>query len=289
MLGLTAECRKRLAYGFWRYNETQAAAAQSALSAAREIGIDHLDTADVYGGVSGYGGAERLIGALRRKSPALFEGAFLATKAGCDMKSPYCSAPAYLKNAVDGSLSRLGVERIDLFYIHRPDLLAHPADVAGTLDDLAAAGKIASVGVSNYSPAQVEALLRYLKAPLAVHQMEFSPAHIEPLFDGTLDQATAHRIRLAAWSPLAGGRLSDDGPEEFAPVRAVLRRLAAEYGVTPAAIAMAFLLKHPAGVTPILGTTQAQRLKEAAAGLGIALTARHWYDIVEAARGRRMP
>jgi predicted oxidoreductase len=289
MLGLSERGRKRLAYGLWRYTEAQVDEAIAMLSLARENGIDHFDTADVYGGVSGYGGAERLLGAVRKKAPKLFDGATLATKAGCDTVSPYRSSPGYLIAACDGSLSRLGVARIDLFYIHRPDLLTHPADVAGALDDLVAAGKIASVGVSNYSATQIEALARYLKAPIRIHQLELSAGHVTPLFDGTLDQAMKCHMAVAAWSPMAGGRLGPDGPETFAAVRAVLARLGNQYGVTPTAIAMAFLLMHPAAITPILGSTRPERLREALAGLTVNLSRREWYDIVEAARGQRMP
>lgn len=289
MFGLSERGKKRLAYGFWRYSENEVEAAIAMLGLAREAGIDHIDTADVYGGPSGYGGAEKLLGAVRQKAPKLLDGACIATKAGVEPGVPYNSSPAYLKTACEGSLTRLGVSRLDLFYIHRPDLLAHPADVAGVLDQLVAEGKIASVGVSNYTAAQIEALTRYLKAPLRVHQIEFSAGVVSPLFDGTLDQAMARQMAIAAWSPLAGGRLGAEGPEEFAAVRAVLARLAEKYGVTPSAIALAFLLCHPACVTPILGTKQPERLREALAAQSVSLTRREWYDIVEAARGQRMP
>lgn len=289
MMGLTEKGKKRLAYGFWRYAEDQVDEALAMLALARENGIDHLDTADVYGGVSGYGGAERLLGSLRKKAPKLFDGAFIATKAGCDMASPYRSSAAYLKAAVDGSLSRMGIARIDLFYIHRPDLLTHPAEVAGALDDLVAAGKIVSVGVSNYSVSQVDALAHYLRAPLAVHQIEFSAGHIEPLFDGTLDQAMKRQMAIAAWSPLMRGGFASGGPAELEAVRVVLSRIGEAHGVTAAAIALAFLLAHPAAVTPILGTKNPAHFREALAGLTLTLTRREWYDIVEAARGEHMP
>lgn len=289
MLALSGRDDKRFAYGFWRYGADQVDAAMAMIAACRAAGIDHFDTADVYGGASGFGGAEKLLGAVRAKAPALLEGAVIATKAGCEPGSPYNNSPAYLASACEASLKRLGMERVDLFYIHRPDLLAHPADVAGALDDLVAAGKIGAVGVSNYTVAEVAALTRFLKAPLRVHQIEFSAGFVTPLFDGTLDQAMQQDIAVAAWSPLARGRLGDGGPEETAAVRAVLNRLAAKYGAPLEAIAMAFLLAHPAPVTPILGTTSPVRLKACLAGADITLSRRDWYDIVEAVRGMRMP
>jgi len=289
MLGFSESGKKRLSYGFWRYREDQVDEAIAMIALARSSGIDHFDTADVYGGASGFGGAEKLLGAVRAKAPQLLDGAVIATKAGCEPGSPYNSSPAYLKAACEASLKRLGVPRIDLFYVHRPDLLTHPADVAGALDDLVTAGKIANVGVSNYSVAQVEALVRYLKAPIRAHQIEFSAGYVAPLFDGTFDQAMKKKFAVAAWSPLARGGFGADGPAALAKVRDVLTALAARYGTSPNAVAIAFLLAHPAPVTPILGTTNPARLRECLDGLQLTLARRDWYDIVEAANGKAMP
>lgn len=257
------------------------------LAIARENGIDHLDTADIYGGA--FGASERLLGAIRARAPQLLKGAFIATKAGIEIGSPYNSSAAYLKSACDGSLSRLKLERIDLFYIHRPDLLTHPAELANALDGLVAAGKIASVGVSNFTTHQIAALSRFLKAPIRAHQLEFSAAHVDPLFDGTLDQAMERDIAVAAWSPLAGGRLGAASTSEFARVREALKRIAEAHGASPVAVALAFLQQHPAPVTPILGTTNASRLRECLTASAVTLSRREWYAIVEACRGFEMP
>ena len=289
MLGLAEAGKRRLAYGFWRYGEADLEAAATMLSLARESGIDHLDTGDVYGGSRGFGGSERMLGALRQRAPSLFSGATIATKAGCEPGSPYNSSAAYLKAACDGSLSRLKVERIDLFYIHRPDLLTHPHEVAEALDSLVASGKVAAIGVSNFTVDQVLALLRYLRTPIAVHQIEFSAAHVNPLFDGTLDQAMERDNAVAAWSPMAGGRLGIDGPAEFVAVREALTTIGAKHGASPAAVAIAFLHMHPAPVTPILGTKTPARLREALTASAIILSRAEWYAIVEAARGAPMP
>ncbi len=289
MLSLSERGKKRLAYGFWRYAADQVDQATAMIALARENGIDHFDTADVYGRVSGFGGAETLLGEVGKRSPKLLDGAFLATKAGCRPGTPYDSSPAYVKSACEASLKRLGVARIDLFYIHRPDLLTHPADLAGALDELVAEGKVANVGVSNFTTAQVEALSRYMKSPIRAHQVEFSAGHVEPLFDGTLDQAMKKNFAITAWSPLARGGLGEAGPAELAPVRHKLAEIAARYGTSPTAVAIAFLTTHPATVTPILGTTRPERLKDVLAGTQLTLTRREWYDIVEAARGARMP
>jgi len=143
--------------------------------------------------------------------------------------------------------------------------------------------------VSNHTYAEVEALKRYLKAPLVAHQIEFSAGYVAPLFDGTLDQAMQHDIAVTAWSPLARGGFADNGPAELTKTREVLATLAAKHGTSLTAAAIAFLLQHPAPVTPILGSTNPARVKECVEALKLNLSRRDWYDIVEAARGAKMP
>ncbi len=289
MLALSERGKKRVAYGFWRYSATQVDEAIAMISLMRENGVDHLDTADVYGAESGFGGAETLLGKVRAKAPAVLDGAVVATKIGIELGTPYNSSPDYLKAACEASLKRLKMQRVDLLYIHRPDLLAHPADVAGVLDDLVREGKVANVAVSNHPVTEVDALSRHLKSPIVCHQVEFSAGHIQPLFDGTLDQAMQHNIAVAAWAPITRGWLEAGGPADLAPVRAVVSRLAAKYETSINAVAIAFLAMHPAAVTPILGSTHAARIRECLNGLTLTLTRRDWYDIVEAAHGQPMP
>jgi 6-dehydroglucose reductase len=289
MLALSVTGKQRFAYGFWRYREGDLDAATEMLSLARKSGIDHLDTADIYGGPGGFGGSERLLGAIRARAPELFKGAVIATKVGIEPGAPYNSSAAYLSAACEASLARLKVDKIDLLYIHRPDFLTHPAELAATLDELVASGKAGAIGVSNFTTAQVAALARHMKAPIAAHQLEFSAAHVEPLYDGTLDQAMEHGIAIAAWSPLAGGRLGDDGAPGFAKVRETLRQIGKRNGVSPAAVALAFLQRHPAPVTPILGTTTPDRLRDCLAADTLSLSRADWYAIVEACLGQKMP
>jgi predicted oxidoreductase len=279
---------RRLGYGFWRYQAHETETALKMLECVRSHGIDHLDTADIYGGASGFGGAERLLGEVRRQAPCLFEGAELATKAGVERGSPYNSSSAYLVRACEASLARLSVERIDLFYIHRPDLLIHPDDLAGTLDVLVEQGKVASIGVSNFTPAQIDALRQHLTAPLRASQIEFSAAHVAPIFDDSLDQAMKIGLEMYAWSPLAGGRLMSDDAGVSA-VRAAIASVAVAHGASLEATALGFLLTHPASVTPIIGTKDPGRLKACADSRALMLERAEWYGILEAARGERMP
>ncbi len=290
MLGLSTPEQQRFAYGFWRYREDEIEAATQMLSLARESGIDHLDTADIYGGAGGFGGAERLLGKIRARAPGLFEGAIIATKAGVEPGTPYNSSPKYIVAACEASLKRLGVERIDLFYIHRPDLLAHPAELAGTLDSLVSSGKAGAIGVSNFTTAHLDSVARHLKNAIRAHQIEFSAAHVPPLFDGTLDQAMGQGIAVAAWSPLAGGRLvADEANAVLSPVRETLDRIAANHGVSRTAAALAFVQRHPAPITAILGTKTPARLRDSLRATDVTLTRAEWYAILEARLGHTMP
>ncbi|GAB4526959.1 MAG: aldo/keto reductase family oxidoreductase [Amphiplicatus sp.] len=278
-----------IAYGFWRYGPDDLARALEMIEAAREAGISHFDTADVYGGRSHFGAAEAVLGEARRRAPSLFDGAEIATKVGVERGTPYNSSREYIEKAVDASLRRLGVERVDLLYVHRPDLLAHPAEVAGALDDLIARGKAARIGVSNYAPAQIEALSAFLKTPLAAHQIELSALATAPFFDGTLDQAMARDMAVYAWSPLGGGRLFDPADGQAARVRTALEKHAKAAGCAVSAAALAFLMRHPARPMPIIGTRSAARLREAVAAAQVRLDRQAWYEILQASLGERLP
>jgi predicted oxidoreductase len=287
MLQLSTAREKRLGYGFWRFREDEIAPALQMLQLARENAIDHIDTADVYGGPGGFGGAERLLGKVRRQAPALLDGAVVATKAGVEIGVPYNSSNAYLAAACEASLIRLGVERIDLFYVHRHDLLTHPEDLAASLDTLHASGKIGAVGLSNFTANQVDALARHIKTPISALQIEFSAACLDPLFDGRADQAMRLRVPLVAWSPLAGGRLGVGA--HFTELRSKLAETGARYGVSAAATAIAFLQRHPASPTPLLGTKTPTRLRECLSAAPCHLARAEWYAIVEASLGKAMP
>ena len=278
----------RLAYGFWKYGGDEYETALKMMETAREAGIDHFDAADCYG-TDGFGEVERLLGRLRTEAPSLFEGAELATKVGVEPGSPYNASKDYVSAAVDQSLKRLNAERIDLLYIHRPDILTHPEELAETLDAIVAAGKAEAIGVSNYAPTQVQALGVFLKTPVAAHQTEFSVMHVEPLFNGVFDQAMAHELKTYAWSPLAGGALFDGDNAKAMRVRAALEEVAEKLGCSVSAAALAFVAQCPAAPTPIVGTKTPGRLKEAADAAAVTLDRSQWYDVLEASLGNRLP
>jgi aryl-alcohol dehydrogenase-like predicted oxidoreductase len=276
-----------LAFGCWRFTGSDVAKGQELVETALDLGMNLVDTADIYGrghGGGGFGESEELLGKVLAASPELRDRMVLATKGGIREGIPYDSSADYLEQACDASLRRLGVEVIDLYQVHRPDLFAHPLDVAETLDGLIAAGKVRTVGVSNHTPAQVAALSEYLEAPLVSTQPEYSAAHLAALRDGTLDQAMAEGFAVLAWSPLAGGRIANgDGMRRELLV--VLDELAAREGVDRTTIALAFVLAHPSGPVAILGTQTPQRLRDAQKALEVHLDRVDVYRIVEASEG----
>lgn len=280
-----------VAFGTWRFTGGAVAAGQALLETAIEHGCNLVDCADVYGfdwGGTGFGSVEASLGEVLAAAPSLRDRIVLATKGGIIPGIPYDQSAGYLREAVDGSLSRLGVDTIDLYQIHRPDLFTHPAEVAGALDELRAAGKIREVGVSNFTTSQVAALQAHLDAPLVTTQPEMSVVHLDPLFDGTLDQCVERGIVPLAWSPLGGGRVAT-GEGVRPELIDVLDRLAEREGVDRATIAIAFVLAHPSRPVAITGTMNPQRVVEAAAAARVNLDRSDCYDLVEASRGEPMP
>ncbi|MDJ0771241.1 MAG: aldo/keto reductase [Ilumatobacter sp.] len=280
-----------IAYGQWRYTTDDLDHAQGLLETALDAGMNLIDTADVYGldwGGTGFGAVEALLGKVIARAPALRSRMVLATKGGITPPTPYDSSPEWLRTAVDDSLRRLAVDVIDLYQIHRPDLYAHPAEVAATLAALREAGKIREVGVSNHTTEQVRALQAHLPFPLVSNQPEFSAVALDPMRDGTFDHCMASGIVPLAWSPLAGGRLATG--EGLAPeLVAVLDGLATREAVDRGSIALAFVLAHPAAPVAIIGTQNPARITASLDALDVQLDRADVYAIVQASEGQPLP
>jgi predicted oxidoreductase len=293
-LGATGIEVSSLAWGMWRFKGADVGHAASLVRAALDCGITLFDTADIYGPDNGepFGASEALLGQVFAADPGLRARMVLATKGGIRMGVPYDSSAAYIEQAVDASLKRLGVDHVDLWQIHRPDMLAHPAETAEALDRLVTSGRARAIGVSNFTAPQVSALASYLDAPLASIQPEFSALAAKPLFDGTLDQAMQMGLAVLAWSPLGQGRLGTVAPDAPANARAaadVIARIAKEQGVSPTAVAYAFVGAHPARPIPIVGTQTAARISEARDALKVRFSREQWYEILQAGMGERLP
>lgn len=290
-LGASGLTVSSIAWGMWRFAGDDVAAARQRVEAALDAGATLLDTADIYGpdNQEPFGAAEALLGRVLAEAPGLRDRMVLASKGGIRMGVPYDSSATYLAEALDASLSRLGCERIDLYQIHRPDLLAHPQEVARALDDARTAGKIAAVGVSNHTPAQTAALAAFLTVPLVSHQPEFSALTTTPLFDGVIDQAMERDMAVLAWSPLGGGRLANPTDDRARAVVALLDAKAAEAGVDRTAVAYSWIMAHPARPIPIVGTQNPARIAKLADAYLPRWTRAEWYAVLEASLGERLP
>ena len=275
-----------ISYGCWRFAGTTVDDAAAKINAALDHNMTLIDTADIYGsrGPDGFGSSEALLGEVLRASPGLRDRCVIATKGGIRPGTPYDSTRAYLLAACDDSLRRLGIDTIDLYQIHRPDLATHPAEVAATLGELVETGKVRYVGVSNYNSAQLDALLAHAEIPIVSSQPEFSLWFHEPIDDGTLDRAMQHRLTPLAWSPLGRGAVGD----ATSPLGTLLCELATEYDTTPTAIALAWIMAHPSAPIPIIGTQQVERIAEAATATSVALSRADWYRLLATA-GRALP
>jgi predicted oxidoreductase len=275
----------------WRFGQSSVPEARALIDAALEAGVTLFDTADIYGfdGTGGFGAAEALLGRVYAEAPGLRERMVLATKGGITPPVPYDSSPAYLTAALDASLGRLGVEQVDLYQIHRPDVLAHPQEVARFLEDAVQSGKVRAVGVSNYTIAQTRALGALIAVPLVSHQPEFSPLHLGPLEDGLFDLAMERDMAILAWSPLGGGRIGDPQDERSQRVATALDNRAAEAGVSRAVVAYSWIMAHPARPIPIVGTQTVARVREIAQISAVAWTRQQWYEVLVAARGEPLP
>jgi predicted oxidoreductase len=257
-----------------------------------DLGVSSFDHADIYGGYS----VEELFGEALRAEPSLRRRVQVVTKCGIRLVSParpfhrvksYDTSRAHVMASVDASLEALGVERIDLLLIHRPDALMDPDELADTFRALLAAGKVEHFGVSNHAPSQLAMLRR--RHPVATNQIEFSALQMRALADGTLDQCVDLGIRPMAWSPLGGGRLLTGSDEQALRVRGALEAVARRHGISPVTAAYAWILRHPARPLPIAGTQRIEALREAIAALDVRLTAEDWYEVWQASIGHPVP
>ena len=282
-----------IGFGTWRLVAMPADAAQARLEAALDSGMNLIDTADVYGldwGGDGFGASETLIGQVLAQAPQLRERMVLATKGGIIPGIPYDSA--YLQQACEDSLRRLQVEQVDLYQIHRPDMLTHPQETARVLEDLRSSGKVREVGVSNYLPSQTAALMAHLPFALASVQPEYSALHLDPLFDGSFDQCMQHNLSVLAWSPLAGGKLAGDELADAdvpAALASALAELAKREQTDIATIALAFVLAHPCKPVALWGSTQISRIEAAQKALDVKLNRQDVYTIIQASMGEALP
>lgn len=263
---------------------------EQAIRAALEAGYNHFDHADIYGG----GHCESLFGEVLSKSPTLREQLIITSKAGIRSEPQrYDFSHEYLVNSVEGSLKRLKTDYLDIFLLHRPDYLFNARQVAGTFNQLKASGKVNHFGVSNFTPSQVSLLQSALDEPLVINQIEINIHNINSLLDGTLDQCQQYGITPVAWCPL-GGVVYPAWENTFSVqdeqrIKFEIMKQADKYHCHTWQIMLAWLLKHPANICPIIGSTTPERIHAAKEALAIDYNHEDWYQLLEARNGQAQP
>ena len=310
LLGTSRIEISRLSYGCMRISgswdrntvdDAVIARAIGVLEAAVDAGYTFFDHADIYGDTA----CESIFGHAIEKHPEWRERLVVATKCGIrfeDEPSPgqphrYDFSYEHILASVEESLGRLRMERIDLLMLHRPDFLADPAEIARAFTELRGAGKVREFGVSNFRPSLLSAVQSALPFALQVNQVEIHPLRLECFTDGTLDQCLERTITPMAWSPLAQGRVgTGQEPKPDAPNRAhhlailaALDEAAAQFGCDRSVIVLAWLLRHPAGIVPVVGSANPANIQNAARATEIEMDRDTWYRILLAARGVKLP
>lgn len=286
--------------------EADIAQAHAAVEAALSIGVTLFDHADIYR----RGKAEAVFGELLKRDAGLRAKVRLQSKCGIrfgDDTAPgrFDFSADYIERSVDGILQRLGVEHIEILLLHRPDPLMQPAEVARAFGRLKAAGKVGHLGVSNMHAGQMRWLQSALPEPLVANQLEMSLAKLDFIdagttfndpqaatrpgamaWAGTLEYAQQHGVQLQAWGSLAQGRFNDPAASAAAQV---VHEIAETHRTTANAVLLAWLLRHPAGIQPVIGSGNAERISACGDATRIQLSREEWYRLYVAARGRALP
>ncbi|HEX2960248.1 MAG TPA: aldo/keto reductase [Ignavibacteriales bacterium] len=283
------------------------------IRAALDEGINFFDHADIYT----MGKSEEVFSSIWKEEPGLRDKIVLQSKCGIRfLNDPregfpqrYDFSYEHIINSVEKSLGRLKTDYLDILLLHRPDPLVEPEEVAKAFDRLFSEGKVRYFGISNHTGIQIELLKTFVKQPLVVNQMELSILHPDLIDagiitnqrkpqhqvrgEGTLDYCRINNITLQAWSPLAQGLLTGKPAAEDNEVVEntfrVIRQMAEEKNVSPEAIAVAWILRHPANIQPVVGTTKPERIRACAEADRIELSREEWYTLFTAGRGRMVP
>ena len=289
-----------IAYGVWRFSEaddTSVDANLARIDACLAQGITTFDHADIYGDYR----CEALFGQAIKARPALRDQIEIVTKTDIMLLSQqwpdtrvkhYDTSSAHVQASVERSLERIGVEVIDLLLIHRPDPLCDATALGACLDGLIDQGKVRAVGVSNFMPWDVDLLQSRMKHRLQTNQLELSLLHTAPLTNGQIAHAQQHHMPVMAWSPLGGGRLhTQAGQSGTAAARLAprLQALAKACGTDTSAVAIAWLMHHPVGVLPVMGSNQIARIGAFHQALKVPMDRQTWFELYELANGHAVP
>ena len=280
----------RLVYGMWRVSDdkdTSPAHVQAKIEACLEQGITTIDQADIYGGYA----AEAVMGNCLKSAPALRDQIEIITK--CDIVAPvgkyadrrvkhYDTSRGHILESVDSSLINMNIDHIDVLLIHRPDPLMDHHETGAALDEVIASGKVRAAGVSNFKLHDWTLLQSAMQSKLVTNQIEISVLCHDPFTNGDIAYLQERSISPMAWSPLGGGELFD---AKNMTLLAVLKSVAEQNAVDAAAVAVAWLLAHPAGILPVLGTNNLDRIKKIGDAAKVKIDRETWFEIYTAARG----
>ncbi|MFS2153336.1 aldo/keto reductase [Rhizobium sp. Rhizsp42] len=283
----------RLVYGMWRIGDdadTSPAHVQAKVEACLAQGITTLDQADIYGGYT----AEAILGGAFRASPGLRDKLEIVTK--CGIVAPagrhaasrvkhYDTSAAHIRASVEASLRDMATDRIDLLLIHRPDPFMDADETGATLDALVKSGKVKAVGVSNFRPWDFALLQSSMSTPLVTNQIELSLSATDAFTNGDLAFLRERKRPVMAWSPLGGGSLLTRG----GALATRLSKIAAEQGVDVAAVAVAWLLAHPASILPVLGTNNLRRIAAISDANKVSIDRQTWFELYSLANGHEVP
>ena len=284
----------RIVYGMWRLSDdqdTSTAHVQAKIEACLEQGITSMDQADIYGGYE----AEEVLGNALKVAPALKDKIEIVTK--CDIVAPagrYSDAPckyydtsrAHILASVDHSLRLMDVDKIDLLLVHRPDPLMDHHETGAALDEVVARGKVRSVGVSNFKPWDWSLLQSAMETQLCTNQIEISLVAHEAFTNGDIATLQEKGIAPMAWSPLGGGSLMSQSTNQL---RDKMQEIAAETETDAASVAIAWLLRHPANILPVMGTNTLSRISKFSDALAVDMSRTRWYELYTLALGHEVP
>lgn len=276
----------RLIAGAWRWHTVSSEAVERLIQTCLAEGITSFDHADIYGDH----GNEEIFGQVLARTPGLRNQLELITKCGIKLKSAkrpatwikhYDTSKSHIIASVENSLNLFHTDHLDVLLLHRPDPLMDPHEVAEAFDQLKQQGKVLHFGVSNFTRSQLKMLQTFLPMPIVTNQIEISLTHVDPLFNGDLDLLMEQKASAMAWSPLGGGKLLTDERELFCK--------ASRYNASYSQLSLAWLLRHPSMIFPVIGTTKTDRIKEAVKALEIKLDRQDWFDMLQWARGTEVP
>lgn len=290
-----------ISLGCMRMNSLSKNEANDVITNAIELGVNLFDHADIYGA----GESEEVFAEAMKTSPIKREDIYLQSKCGI-RKGFFDFSKEHILSSVEGSLKRLNTDYLDVLLLHRPDALMEPEEVAEAFDELKESGKVRHFGVSNQNPYQIELLNKYLSDDLIVNQMQLSIMHT-PMIDaglnvnmqhekavdrdnGVIEYCRLNDITIQAWSPFQYGMIEGPfiGNKDFPQVNNTLNELAEKKGVTATTIAIAWILRHPANIQPVVGTMNTERLKQIAKASQVELTREEWYELYRSA-GNTLP